>query len=122
MTTTTNSAPVDVDALRRAIEGRDADGVLAAYGPDSTLTLLDRDHPPSAPLVHTGLDAIGRYYRDICGRNIEHSVRSVVATADGLGYTQHCRYPDGTAVVCVTVATVRAGRIQDQTAIQVWDG
>ncbi len=85
------------------------------------LTLVDRDHPPSAPLVHAGLDAIDRYCRDICGRNLEHEVRDVVSTVDGLAYTQHCRYPDGTAVICATVATVRAGKIQHQTAVQVWD-
>jgi hypothetical protein len=44
-----------------------------------------------------------------------------VITADGLAYAQHCRYPDGVGVVCATVATLRGGRIQTQTAIQVWD-
>ena len=29
--------------------------------------------------------------------------------------------PDGVGVVCVTVATVRDGRISTQTAVQVWD-
>jgi ketosteroid isomerase-like protein len=118
MTTTTL---VDVTALSRAIEARDADAILSWYSPDATLTILDRDHPPAAPLIHRGSDEIGRYYRDVCGRNMEHQVRDVVATADGLAYTQHCRYPDGAAVVCATVTTLRAGRIQTQTAIQVWD-
>ena len=112
----------DISALSRAIEARDADGVLAWYDPDATLTLLDRDHPPATPLVFTGLEEIGAYYRDVCGRNIRHEVRDAVATADGLAYTQRCRYPDGLGVVCVTVATTRAGKIRTQTAIQVWDG
>jgi hypothetical protein len=117
----TTTSTLDVGSLSRAIEARDAAGVSAHYAADATLTILDRDHPPSTPLVHTGSGDIGAYYRDICGRNLEHRVRDAVATADGLAYTQHCRYPDGTAVVCVTVATVHDGKIQTQTAIQVWD-
>jgi ketosteroid isomerase-like protein len=120
--TTTETATFDITGLSRAIEARDADGVVSGYAPDATLTILDRDHPPAAPLLHTGIEEIDRYYRDICGRNLEHRVRDAVATADGVAYTQHCRYPDGAAVVCATVATVRDGRIHTQTAIQVWDG
>ena len=111
----------DISALTKAIENRDADGVVAWYTGDATLTVLDKDHPPAAPLVFTGAEAIGAYYRDVCGRNIQHEVRDVVSTAGGLAYTQHCRYPDGTGVVCATVAATRDGRIHSQTAIQVWD-
>jgi ketosteroid isomerase-like protein len=110
-----------ITALSDAIESRDADSVVAWYHPDAVLTLLDRDHTPAAPLVLTGTEQIGAYYRDVCGRNIAHQVRDVVATAGGLAYTQHCRYPDGLGVVCVAVATLRDGRIATQTAIQVWD-
>jgi ketosteroid isomerase-like protein len=120
-TTNTTTAIVDVETLSRAIEARDADAVLANYAPDATLSILDRDHPPSAPLVYTGSKEIGDYYRDICGRNLEHQVRDAVATAGGLAYAQHCRYPDGAAVVCATVATVHDGKIQTQTAVQAWD-
>jgi hypothetical protein len=119
--TTADLTTADFASLGRAIEARDADGVLAWYNADATLTVLDRDHPPAAPLVFSGIDQIGAYYRDVCGRNIQHEVRDAVRTADGLAYTQHCRYPDGLAVVCATVATTRGGKIQTQTAIQVWD-
>jgi len=111
----------DPTTLSKAIESRDADGVLAWYADDATLTVLDKDHPPAAPLVLSGTGEIGAYYRDVCGRNIRHEVRGLLSTADGLAYTQHCRYPDGMGVVCATVATTRDGRIHRQTAIQVWD-
>lgn len=117
ITTTT----ADIGALSAAIESRDADGVLAWYATDAVLTVLDHDHPPAAPLVLTGREQIGAYYRDICARNIAHQVRDAVSTPGGLAYTQHCRYPDGLAVVCATVATTEAGKIRTQTAIQVWD-
>jgi hypothetical protein len=111
----------EMHSLSEAIEARDAEGVLAWYAPGAVLTILDRDHPPAAPLVLSGLDQIGAYYRDVCGRNIEHRVRDAVRTPDGLAYAQHCRYPDGLGVVCVTVAALSQGKIQSQTAIQVWD-
>jgi hypothetical protein len=118
--TDTRTTP-DISTLTAAIEHRDADALLGWYAEDATLTVLDRDHPPAAPLVFSGSEQIGSYFRDVCGRNIQHEVRDAVATADGLAYTQHCRYPDGPGVVCSTVATIRGGRIHTQTAVQVWD-
>src|SRR3954469_4957931 len=118
--TATQHTP-DITGLGHAIESRAAGGGLAWFTADAPLPILDRDHPPAAPLVFTGTEQIGAYYRDVCGRNIEHEVRDAVITADGLAYTQHCRYPDGLAVVCATVATTRGGRIRTQTAIQAWD-
>jgi hypothetical protein len=119
--TTTTASTVDVSDLKTAIESRDAAGVAAWYTEDATLTILDRDHPPAAPSVLVGREAIHEYYRDVCGRNITHQVRDLVSTEDGLAFTQHCRYPDGARVVCVTVARFSAGKISAQTAVQVWD-
>jgi ketosteroid isomerase-like protein len=124
MTTTSGITPstgTGISTLSTAIEARDAAGILAWYAEDATLTVLDRDHPPAAPAVYQGLAAIGDYYRDVCGRNINHEVRDAVATPDGLAYAQHCRYPDGAGVLCATVATLRDGKIHRQTAVQVWD-
>ena len=55
------------------------------------------------------------------GRNISHEVRDAVSTDDGVAFNQQCRYPDGNAVVCVTVARLTAGKISAQTAVQAWD-
>jgi hypothetical protein len=119
MTTLTTSP--DVSSLRTAIESRDAEGIVAWYSEGAILTVLDRDHPPAAPAVYQGVDAIRTYYRDVCGRNIRHKVTDVVATPEGLAFTQSCAYPDGTGVLCATVAQTAHGKIQRQTAVQVWD-
>jgi ketosteroid isomerase-like protein len=115
------SATTDVADLGYAIERRDAEAILSWYAEDATLTVFDRDHPPAAPARYRGRDEIGAYYRDVCGRNIDHQVRDAIATATGLAYTQHCTYPDGTAVLCSTVAVLRGGKIMQQNAVQVWD-
>ena len=112
---------VDLAELSAAIERRDADAILSWYAEDATLTVLDRDHPPATPSSFEGLDAIGAYYRDVCGRNIKHRISDAVGTPSGLAYRQQCAYPDGTGVVCVSVAAVADGRIRSQTAVQVWD-
>src|SRR3954470_6860115 len=99
-TPTTTTAGPDVAALARAIESRDAAAITAHYAEDATLTLFDREHPPSSPQVLSGRAEIGAYYREVCGRNIEHQVRDAIATGTGLAFTQHCRYPDGARVIC----------------------
>ena len=88
---------------------------------DASITLVDPHHPPSSPQTLRGRDEISAYFRDICGRNVEHQVRDAVSTPSGLAYTQHCRYPDGARVTCSAVAAVDRGRISRQTIVQVWD-
>ena len=124
MTTTalpTTTTTALLDSLAAAIEAKDASAVAAHYAPGATLSLLDRDHPPADPAVYAGTDEIEAYFRDICGRNMDHRIADRVASADRIAFTQHCRYATGQRVLCIAVATVRDGRIVDQTGVQVWD-
>jgi hypothetical protein len=41
--------PVTIEALRAAIEGRNAAALLSFYRSDAVLRIIDRDHPPSRP-------------------------------------------------------------------------
>jgi hypothetical protein len=115
------TATLDVSALCAAIEARDADGVASWYAPDAEVTIVDGDHGPSHPRTHRGIDAIREYYRDICGRDVDHEVHDVVATPTGLGFVEHCRYPGGAKVLCVTVAELADGKIIRQIGAQAWD-
>lgn len=119
--TITSTTTFDTGRLVRAIESRDDQGLTALYAADATITLYDRDHPPASPQVLSGRLEIGAYFRDICGRNIEHTVPSLVADGSGVAFEQHCRYPEGNRVVCVTVANVEGGLITRQTIAQSWD-
>jgi ketosteroid isomerase-like protein len=104
-----------------AIQGRDADTLAAAYAEDAVVVLLDRDHPPSAPLTLSGREAIGAWYRDVCGRNIEHTVPVLIQDGSGFAFEQQCVYAEGGRVVCLAVATVVDGQITRQTGSQTWD-
>jgi len=70
-------------------------GVTAWYADDADLTILDRDNPPAAPATYHGLAEIGSYYRDICGRNMEHTVEDLDSTIDGLGTRSVVATPTG---------------------------
>lgn len=117
----TDMPGVSIDAIRRGVEGRDAELLAGLYTSDARLEIVDQNNPPSRPLLVSGAEAIGAYYRDICGRNMEHRLENVVDAGDRIAFTQSCRYPDGTRVLCATVLEVRDGRIANQTVVQAWD-
>jgi hypothetical protein len=50
-----------------------------------------------------------------------HHVRHSVPDAGGAAFTEACRYPDGTNVICATVLRLSDGRIAEQTVVQAWD-
>ena len=73
-------------------------------------------------MVLEGREAIHAWYRDVCGRNVEHAVPTLIQSPTGFAFEERCRCPDGGGVLCVSVATVDDGRIVAQTASQTWDG
>jgi ketosteroid isomerase-like protein len=121
MTAASPDTSLDPERFVAALVGRDADALAALYADDAVVTLHDQDHPPGAPIVLEGRGAIHDWYRDVCGRNIEHVVPELIGNAAGFAFEEHCRYPDGGGVVCLSVATVEDGRITRQTASQTWD-
>jgi ketosteroid isomerase-like protein len=111
----------DTEALRRGIEERDAATLRGLYAPDAEMTVVDRNAPPSHPRVLSGRTAIGEYLDDTCGRDMTHRLERVVVSGDTAAFTQACRYPDGTRVLCVAMLDLRDGLIVQQTAVQEWD-
>src|SRR5450755_1431965 len=66
-----------------------------------------------------GKSEIGPWLEDICARDMTHAGEHQVAADGRAAFTQSCRYPDGTQVLCCTVLEVRDGRISRQAAIQL---
>lgn len=117
-TTTTNI----LDTIRTATEGRDAEALSALYADDAQVTVIDRSAPPAAPHVLHGHEEVAAYLREACARQVTHEVRDTVLGDNRLAFTTYCRYPDGTHVVCMTIADLDAsGRIASQTIVQAWD-
>jgi hypothetical protein len=119
--TRTPSARLDFEALRRALEERDAAAQLALYAADAEVRLVDRICTPRAPRVLRGRDEIRAWLEDVCARDMSHRVETPVVADDALAFTESCVYPDGTNVLCATVLELRDGLVVRQVAVQAWD-
>jgi len=113
---------VTVAAIKRAVEGRDAEALAGMYADDALLLVIDRDNPPSSPRRLTGKAAISSYFVDVCGRDVTHMIESGVASGNRLAFTQSCTYADGTKVFCSAMLDLKSGKIAQQTVVQAWDG
>jgi hypothetical protein len=120
MSTTTETS-FDLGRFTRAAEARDAATQLSMYGPDATVTIVDRISQPGAPRVLRTRAEISAWLEDTYGRDMTHTAGHVVKDAAGAAYTQACRYPDGTNVLCATVIELDGGLIAGQTVVQAWD-
>ena len=118
MSTTT---AFDLDRFARAAEERDASTQLSMYGPAAVVTIADKISQPGSPRVLRSREEIKSWLEDMYDREMTHSVKHRVEDETGAAYTQACRYPDGTNVLCATVIELDGGVIAAQTVVQVWD-
>jgi len=117
----TTTHTFDLDTFARAIEERDSTVQLEMYAQDATVTLVDKNCQPRSPRVLHGRGEIRTWIEEICGRDMSHRIQHAVQDDKGAGFTEACRYPDGTAVMCATVLETADGLITNQTAVQAWD-
>jgi hypothetical protein len=121
-TTGTTSGQLDVEALRRAIEARDAAAQVALFAPDAELIMIDKAHPPSMPEEIKGTAAIRASIEDVCARDMTHRVTHMVSGPGSAAYTVACRYADGTQVRSAMMLDVGDdGLIVRQEGVQAWD-
>jgi len=70
---------VTVAALKRAVEGRDAQALADMYADDAVMLVIDHDNPPSSPRRLAGKAAISSYFGDVCGRDMTHLIEIAIA-------------------------------------------
>jgi hypothetical protein len=112
---------LDLAALRRAVEERDASAQAANYAQDAVIEAVDHEHPPSRPRVISGREAISAHLAEVCARDMSHRVLAAASDGAHLAYQVACAYPDGTRVLCSTIAELRDGRIVFERLVQAWD-
>ena len=100
---------VTVAALKRAVEGRDAQALADMYADDAVMLVIDHDNPPGSPRRLAGKAAISSYFGDVCGRDMTHLIEIAIATGNRLAFTQSCTYPDGTKVFCSAMLDLKGG-------------
>ena len=115
------SSTFDLARFCAAAEGRDVQTQLSMYAPGAVVTIADRVNQPGSPQILRGREEIEGWLSDVCGREMTHRVQHSVADASGAAFSEACRYPDGTNVMCATVLTLADGQISDQTVVQAWD-
>ena len=111
----------DLGRFTRAAEERDAATQLSMYGPDAVVTINNKTSQPGSPRVLRNREEINAWLEDMYGREMTHAVKHRVLDETGAAYTQACRYPDGTNVLCATVIELDDGVIAGQTVVEVWD-
>jgi ketosteroid isomerase-like protein len=111
----------DLDRFARAAEERDAATQLSMYGEDAVVTINNKLSQPGAPRVLRGREEIKGWLDDMYARDMTHKVQHRVLNETGAAYTQACRYPDGTNVLCATVIELEGGVISGQTVLETWD-
>jgi len=111
----------DLNTFTQAIEERDASAQLAMYADDAEVTLVDRIARPGAPRVLRGKGEVQAWIEDVCGRDMTHRVQHTVQDEGGVAFTEACRYPDGTGVICATVLEIDDGLVVRQIGVQAWD-
>jgi hypothetical protein len=114
-------ATFDLDRFARAAEERDASTQLSMYASAATVTIADRVTQPGSPRVLRTREQIKAWLEETYARDMVHSVSHRVKDDTGAAYTQACRYPDGTNVLCATVLELDGDAIANQTVVQVWD-
>ena len=111
----------DLDRFARAAEERDAATQLSMYGEDAVVTINNKISQPGAPRVLRAREEIKGWLEDMYARDMTHKVQHRVLDETGAAYTQACRYPDGTNVLCATVIELDGGVISGQTVLETWD-
>ena len=112
---------LDLEAFRRAAEGKDADSMLGLYADDAEYVRVDRNSTPSSPMTLRGKEEISEYLRDVFSRDMTHSIENEVVGEDRAAFKWACEYPDGTKVLAAETVELRDGMIVRHVSVQAWD-
>jgi hypothetical protein len=109
-----------VQQLARALELSQADVLAELYNDQATMRIVDRERPPSKPLIISGREKIAEFWRDVCSRDT-HQVTNIVAAEGAVSFVEECLYPDGCRVLSAMTLKVKNAGIEDHLTVQAWD-
>lgn len=115
------SAGFDFAKLKAALENSDAASLLDLYADNATMKIVDRNRPPSSPMILEGRNNIEPFWRDVCSREMTHKVTQEVLSPDRVSFIEECLYPDGCRVLSAMTLNLRGGRIVEHLTVQAWD-
>ena len=109
------------ETLKRALIGRDAELAGSLYADDVELVIVNRNFPPSQPFIRRGRAAALELWRDLCAKEMTHSVTATVVGNNAFAIRESCMYADGGRVVGHVIAELRDGRIARHLSVDCWD-
>lgn len=112
---------LDLEALRRGFEQWEIEGLLALYADDVELTQIDRDNPPSQPLVRHGKEIYRGMFEACAAAGVKATVENAIAGPDRASATVTCVFPGGRTVVGNSAMEIREGRIVRELLVTVGD-
>lgn len=112
---------LDFEAMRRAIEGLDAERLIGLCAHDAQMITVNRYATPSSPKVLSGNEQIAEHLRDECGRAMTHHVEDEVVGEGRVAFNEACEYEDGTRVLASITLDVRDGKVVRQVQVEAWD-
>ncbi len=112
---------LDFEALRRGIEGSDAEALIGLYADDAEMITINKNSTPSSPQVLSSKDEISGFLRDVGGREMTHRVENEIVGESRIAFNEACEYPDGLKVLAATTLEVRNGKISRQVNVEAWD-
>jgi ketosteroid isomerase-like protein len=112
---------LDFEAMRRAIEESDYEALVALYADDAEFRTVNKNSPPSSPMVLRGKEEISGMLRDVCGRAMAHRIEDEIVGENRVAFNEACEYPDGLKVLTASTLELRDGMIVRQTNIEAWD-
>lgn len=81
------------EALKRALITRDAELAGSLYADDAELVIVNRNFPPSQPFVRRGQVAALELWRDLCAKEMTHTVTATVVGENNFAIRESCIYP-----------------------------
>jgi hypothetical protein len=115
------AAEFDFAKLKTALEKSDARSLLELYADDAAMKIVDRDRPPSSPMILDGKHKIDAFWVDVCSREMTHKVTHEVLGPTRASFIEECLYPDGCRVLSAMILNLRGGRIIEHVTVQAWD-
>lgn len=111
----------DLKALRRGFEEWDIEGLLALLDDDVEQIQVDRDNPPSQPLVRRGKDVYRGMFEHCAAAGVKATVERGLAGPGRASATVTCEFPGGRKVVANSTYELRNGLIVREHTVACGD-
>jgi hypothetical protein len=108
-------------AIREGFRARDAARVASVYAENAVCTIVNRNNPPSRPMVLRGRAALVEVLRDTLAREMTHEITHVTMGEAGFAWRLECVYPDGCKVVGLYMSSLEGGLVVSEFSVDCWD-